>query len=695
MDRRLPISPIPDNLRKKSDGLKEPYGAENYQGTKSSDRDRFTDRTYHSRRDDDDVGNIKVSLMDIDSVIPYYFDNIIKPTVIKDGTLIEVPVIYGAAEIWKTVQKDGYYRDKESKIQVPLIMFKRTSITKRKDIGNKLDGNQVNLFQVFEKTYSRRNQYDNFNLLNNRSPEKEYHAVVVPDYVDIKYDFIIWTEYVENMNKLIENINFASDSYWGDPERWKFKASIDSFNNQTEIVVGGNRSVRTSFTLTLNGYLIPDSYNKALANQTKFSNVTNINFTDEQFTLQTGQSTAAQVISTFTTKGPGSLAGGSASPFPFTGNAVINGNLTVIGTTVDFTGVTNINGSTFSGSFIGDGSGLTGIASSSFATFATSASYAISASHEIIKEVSSSHADFADTASLAFTANTASYVDYTNIDNKPTLISSSTQIATEISGAFTSDSASFSTRITTNETNITSLTSATSSYVLTSQTSSMTVLSSSLALTASYVANVVSSSYALTASYAENAGGGAGFPFSGSAVITGSLEVSGSGTNILTIQGSGSANPLVTIQGSSGELFTITDSLSGSLFAINNSSGNPIFEVYSDNKILYGDSAAPTLTTTVKNTVSAVGSFTVYSLPTSSYDGAFFKYVAKSGSDARAGEIMSLWSGTTVNFTETTTRDFGDTSALSFNVVITGSNFALTGSATTPDWTIKTIVRSI
>jgi hypothetical protein len=185
------------------------------------------------------------------------------------------------------------------------------------------------------------------------------------------------------------------------------------------------------------------------------------------------------------------------------------------------------------------------------------------------------------------------------------------------------------------------------------------------------------------------------FPFSGSAIITGSLEVSGSGNNILTIQGSGSANPLVTIQGSSGELFTITDSLSGSLFVINNSLGNPIFEVYSDNKILYGDSAAPTLTTTVKNTVSSTGSFTVYSLPTSSYDGAFFKYVAKSGSDARAGEIMSLWSGTAVNFTETTTRDFGNTTALSFNVVITGSNFALTGSATTPDWIIKTIVKSI
>jgi len=45
--------------------------------------------------------------------------------------------------------------------------------------------------------------------------------------------------------------------------------------------------------------------------------------------------------------------------------------------------------------------------SASYAFNATSASYAVSASFEIIKEVSSSHADFADTASLAYTASYA------------------------------------------------------------------------------------------------------------------------------------------------------------------------------------------------------------------------------------------------------------------------------------------------
>jgi hypothetical protein len=107
-----------------------------------------------------------------------------------------------------------------------------------------------------------------------------------------------------------------------------------------------------------------------------------------------------------------------------------------------------------------------------------------------------------------FITGSVTALDYTGIFNGA--LSSSAQIATEISGAFATDSASFSTRITSNENNISTLTAATSSYILASQTSSMTVLSSS---------------FAVSASYAPSADA---FPFVGDAVITGSLIVSGS-----------------------------------------------------------------------------------------------------------------------------------------------------------------------
>jgi hypothetical protein len=180
---------------------------------------------------------------------------------------------------------------------------------------------------------------------------------------------------------------------------------------------------------------------------------------------------------------------------------------------------------------------------------------------------------------------------------------------------------------------------------------------------------------------------------SGSARISGETNTSISSS--LVVYGSGSAQPVFTVQGSQGELFSVTDSLSGSLFSVNDISGLPIMEVFSDNTTLMGSYQAPMLITTTKVTQTNSGSFTVYSLPTASYDTAFFEYSIRSGSNARAGSIMAVQLGSTVNFTETTTTDFGNTSAVSFTMIVTGSNMALTGSSTSGAWTIKTIVRSI
>jgi hypothetical protein len=180
----------------------------------------------------------------------------------------------------------------------------------------------------------------------------------------------------------------------------------------------------------------------------------------------------------------------------------------------------------------------------------------------------------------------------------------------------------------------------------------------------------------------------------GTTRLSGSFNTAASGS-ILTVIGSGSAQPIFTVQGSQGELFSITDSLSGSLFSVNDISGLPILEVFSDNTTLIGNYQDPMLITTAKVVQTNSGSFTVYSLPTASYDTAFFEYSVRSGSNARAGTIMAMQLGSTVNFTETTTTDFGTTSAISFTVIVTGSAMALTGSSTSGAWTIKTIVRGL
>ena len=178
--------------------------------------------------------------------------------------------------------------------------------------------------------------------------------------------------------------------------------------------------------------------------------------------------------------------------------------------------------------------------------------------------------------------------------------------------------------------------------------------------------------------------------FAGNMTITGSVRMSGSAG--LTVIGSGST--VLDIQGSQGQLFSITDSLSGSLFSVNDISGLPILEVFSDGTTLIGDYLDPALITTTRKTANT-GITTIYSLPTSSYDGAWFDYTIRSGSDARVGTVMGMWSGTTVNYTETSASQFGNTSGFVFGMSLSGSNMILSGSATTSGWAVKTIIRSI
>lgn len=235
-----------------------------YLGTKPELNDELVRGEQISRKEDN-VKDFSVGLQDIDESILFYFNNVIKPNVIQAGENIKVPIIYGSPERWAAVQKDGFYRDKNQKILVPLIMFQRDSIENNRNLGNKLDGNEVNLFQIVEKTYTQRNQYDRFSAINNRIPQRELYATVIPDYVTITYNCIVWTNYIEQMNKLVESINFASDAYWGDKNRFKFRARINNFNTQTELNLGEDRAIKTTFSIVMNGYIVPNSINKYMA----------------------------------------------------------------------------------------------------------------------------------------------------------------------------------------------------------------------------------------------------------------------------------------------------------------------------------------------------------------------------------------------------------------------------------------------
>ena len=258
-----------------------PAGNPNYADPNVSGVNRALQTSFKN----DTTKPFSIGIKDIDEAVFYYFENVIQPSVYQNGERLPVPVVYGSQEKWKSFQKDGYYRDQNGKIMAPLIMFKRDSITKNRSIGNKLDANNPHNYSVSQKKYDSRNSYDNFKVLNNRIPEKQYYATVIPDYVTIEYTCIVFTYYVEQLNKIIESIGYASDAYWGDPERFKFKAMIDSFVFQTELVDNDERMVRSTFNIKLNGYIVPEILQKDINSLKKFSDKTKLIFAIEASSL--------------------------------------------------------------------------------------------------------------------------------------------------------------------------------------------------------------------------------------------------------------------------------------------------------------------------------------------------------------------------------------------------------------------------
>ena len=128
--------------------------------------DGRTNRGNHISFRDDNTKPFSLGLKENDEAIVFYMENVIKPTVLQNGVVQKVPIYYGSPERWAQVQKEGYFRDLKGKIMMPVITYKRVNVEKNRNIANKLDANYPNNVQLFQKPYSIKNQYDNFNILN-------------------------------------------------------------------------------------------------------------------------------------------------------------------------------------------------------------------------------------------------------------------------------------------------------------------------------------------------------------------------------------------------------------------------------------------------------------------------------------------------------------------------------------------------
>lgn len=228
-------------------------------------------------RDYTSVENLKVGIRDIDEAVVYYLSKVIKPQIEVNGTVQDVPIQYATPERWLEVQRNGQFRDKDGKKQLPVIILKRNSLTANRGITTKLDANRPHNFYVTAvNKQSSRNSYTRFDLIRNRVPEVDLIMTVVPDYITLEYSCLALTDLISQTNPIIEAIKFASDSYWGDPEKFMFQVFVGPFRTDISSGQSEDRVVKTSFDLKLNGYILPDTPNASMHTGMLRHNKTNV-----------------------------------------------------------------------------------------------------------------------------------------------------------------------------------------------------------------------------------------------------------------------------------------------------------------------------------------------------------------------------------------------------------------------------------
>ena len=89
---------------------------------------------------------------------------------------------------------------------------------------------------------------------------------------------------------------------------------------------------------------------------------------------------------------------------------------------------------------------------------------------------------------------------------------------------------------------------------------------------------------------------------------------------------------------------------------------------------------------------TVVGSNNLFQQATGSYTSAHGKYTLYKGANARAGEFVTVWNGTSTTYFDNATTDIGNTSDITFQSAIITSQIQINATAATSGWTVKMLV---
>jgi len=208
--------------------------------------------------------NFATTLKDIDSTLMGHLKTNMAPQmkVREAGETIPIPIYYGNEERWANIQKHGALRDKNGSLLLPAVVFKRTNVgfTDTMPYSHDWDVEGSRILITRSAQWSKENRYDRFSVQQGKKPAIERLTTGAPDWVDVSYEFVCLTNYTEQMNKIIETFVYHENTPFGNSTNYKFMGYAEGgFSDASEIEVGSERVIKTTFTWLLKGYLLPQT----------------------------------------------------------------------------------------------------------------------------------------------------------------------------------------------------------------------------------------------------------------------------------------------------------------------------------------------------------------------------------------------------------------------------------------------------
>jgi len=192
-----------------------------------------------------------ITLYDIDYAILWQLQTGFQLRVDERDTSIKVPAMIANPEKWAQIQRFGFLRNADRQLIAPMIVMKRTDMER----DNKFDKLRIPGGQklIYLPPRNRADKFNNLNKAHNTEESVEYLVSVIPEHVTLRYDLIVWTNYTEQLNHIVQQINPHHNLLWGDS--FQFVTRIGGWTFETVNNPGEDRIVKARTVLEVDGML--------------------------------------------------------------------------------------------------------------------------------------------------------------------------------------------------------------------------------------------------------------------------------------------------------------------------------------------------------------------------------------------------------------------------------------------------------